>query len=237
MSRTRLRLAYKAFGDSVKPILRMLDDIDAEASAALRDKAVLRKHEAIQSAAVMLLSGYIESFLRDAAENFFEELSDTALNYSNLSWEMKLAHYLDGAKMLGQIVDCERRAKSLYLPETLSAIKALLYPTSNNSPKLFWKAFAQTRSNPGPEVIKDFLRKFDIKDPLANLGTKSGYSANHIESQLRTLIELRNECAHTGSIKGVPSPMTIRDYIHFLRKVCYGIAKLLTERLVTMQNP
>jgi hypothetical protein len=215
----------------------MLDDIDAEASAALRDNAVLKKHEAIQSAAVMLLSGYIESFLRDAAENFFEELGDTALFYTDLSPDMQLAHYLNGAQTLAQIVDREKRDKPLSLTETVSAVKALIYPISNNSPKLFWKAFAQTRSNPGPEVIKDFLRNFDIKDPLTHLGTKSGYSANHIESQLRTLIKLRNECAHTGSLKSVPSPGTIRDYINFLRKICYGIAKLLTERLVCMQTP
>jgi len=76
--------------------------------------------------------------------------------------------------------------------------------------ELLWEAFADTKANPGPDTIGDFLRNFGVQKPLPTLATAMNVQREYLVIRLRSFMEIRNECAHTGSSSKVPPQATFR---------------------------
>ncbi|MGN4194944.1 HEPN domain-containing protein [Burkholderia gladioli] len=229
-----LRKKFLEFSDSSKPIIVLMDDVDANAGGALKSVEIRKKHEAIQSSSIVLLSGYLESFLKDSAECFFFVVRDKGIAYSALPDVMKEKHIIHGFNELAKIAAKDKKNGDATFAAAIGAARAILQPISSGTSSLYWRAFAATKGNPGPEVIKEYLKGFDIKNPMGEVAQGISLSEGYINSTLQSFIELRNECAHTGSIKAVPTTVAIRDYIQFLRKLTLGISKVLEKRVASL---
>lgn len=228
----RLRKLFLEFSNSSKPINRLMDDIDSQASQALKDSDTRRKHEAIKSASIVLLSGYLESFMRDVAEAFFFEARERGIKFRELPAVMHETHFIAGLEEAARIAKNDKKQADPQFQSTRTAIRAISVPPDSDISSLFWRAFAVTKGNPGPNVLSDFLKNFGIQSPLAQLAAVTNFGEGYLRTNLETFIKLRNECAHTGSVKNTPFPSAMRDYVHFLRVLTLGVTKLLDKKLV-----
>lgn len=227
----QLRSLFRTFSTSAKPINKLMDDIDSQAFDALRSAEIREKHEAIRSASVVLLSGFLESFLRDSAEIFFVELKNRGLKYSELPEIMHETHFIGGLEEAHRIAKSDKKNNDSLFLGAQAAVRDIWHPPTSGVSALFWRAFAVTKGNPGPDVIADYLRNFGVKNPLGRLAEESGIAEKSIRSTLRTFIELRNECAHTGAVKNTPQPSGVRDFVLFLRALTLSISKVLEKKL------
>lgn len=229
-----LRKVFGAFSDSAKPILRLMDDVDAQAPQAMRSAITRAKHEAIRSASVVLLSGLLESFLRRCAEVFFEELVRRNLGYSQLPEAMREHHFVGGLEEVREVARRDRKDASPTFQKTLACLDRLVKAPSTKASALYWEAFAVTRGNPGPDAICDYLRNFAISDPMKRIANAVDTTETLLRLKLTSFIELRNECAHTGRTKSTPQPSQVRDFVHLLRQLTLGITKVLDRQVVNL---
>lgn len=232
----KLRKLFLDFSNSSKPINRLMDDIDSEAIQALKDGDTRQKHEAIKSASIVLLSGYLESFMRDVAEAFFSEARNRGIRFKELPVVMHETHFIAGLEEAARIAKNDKKQADPLFQNTRTAIRAISAPPDSDISSLFWRAFAATKGNPGPNVMSDFLKNFGIQSPLAQLAAATTFGEGYLRTTLETFIKLRNECAHTGSVKNTPLPSTMRDYVHFLRVLTLGITKILDKKLVEIDT-
>ncbi len=207
-----------------------MDDIDNEASAALRNSIVREKHVALRSASLVLLSGFLESFLRQSAEAFFNELSDKGLRYSQLPIEMHKVHFANGLDWAAKNSRSEDVA--LKFAETITALTRIYDPPTRNVASLLWEAFAVTKGNPGPDVIAGYMRNFGVSDGLRRIADAGNIDSTFLRASLTSFIKLRNECAHTGAAKNPPLPSEVRDYVDLLRRLTLGVSRVLEKRVV-----
>ncbi|WP_156463096.1 MAE_28990/MAE_18760 family HEPN-like nuclease [Pseudomonas sp. Leaf129] len=227
---TPLRLQFQSFSESAKPIGRLMDDIELDAARVLKDSAVRAKHIAVRSASLVLLSGLLESFLRQAAEVFFQELARRGLTYYELPPEMHKIHFVNGLSLAQKAADQKEEVSNAF-SETRQALVRLAEPPSKGMPTLIWEAFAVTKGNPGPKVIGDYMRAFGIKDGLRKIAEESKQDSNLLNTHLVSFILLRNECAHTGTSKNPPLPSDVKVYVDILRRTTLGISKALDRRI------
>lgn len=96
---------------------------------------------------------------------------------------------------------------------------------------LVWEAFADTKSNPRPDVIAELLRLFDIGDPWKAIDAKTGGKGEILRTFLDTFIETRNRCAHTGSNASPPSSQEIREDIDRILLLGNALVEVLEDRL------
>lgn len=225
------REPFREFSDSAKPICKLMAEVHANASEALRNKVIRDKNNAVQCASVVILSGYLESNLKNNALAFFRFLERRGRNMSHLPESFVSRHYEAGAKELERVAKGEKRRKTGF-QDSSNFVRRLAEPATSPSALPIWEAFAVTRGNPGPEVIKEFLAAFEVKDPLGSVSKSISetYSAAILGSKLQSFIDIRNECAHTGSAKSVPYPSEINEYIQFLRHLTLGIGRVLEAR-------
>ena len=92
-------------------------------------------------------------------------------------------------------------------------------------------AFADTKSNPGPDVVREFLARFGITEPGKKLETKMGSSQGSTNTVHVSFIKLRNECARTGTALTVPTTNELRTYCDFLENLATGIESALQDHL------
>jgi hypothetical protein len=228
---SKLREAFRTFSESAKPILNLMDDIDAGASLAMRSGIVRAKHEAIRSASVVLLSGFLESFLRKCAEVFFDELVRRNLGYSQLPEAMRQHHFVAGLDEVRKIARIDKSDSSRTFERTIASIGRLVNAPNSQLSALYWEAFAITNGNPGPEVVSEYLRKFAIKDPMKRIAAAVNTTEPLLRLKLTSFIALRNECAHTGRAKSTPQPSEVKDFVHLLRLLTLAITKVLDKQV------
>ncbi|MCW3700998.1 HEPN domain-containing protein [Burkholderia cenocepacia] len=212
--------------------------IQAEAPHALRDKAVFDQHNTIQLGAVVLLSGFLESFLRSACESYFAELASKGFGMRSLGDEYLKVHLREGAGHLADLVKRESKRKNS-LSDSSAFVRRLVAPISDATKSPVWEAFARTQGNPSAEVVKSILQGLDIKGGFSALDTAIGnkYSAATMAQLLNNLNDLRNECAHTGTTTNVPQPSTINDLVQFTRLLALAICRLLDRKVTELTSP
>ena len=76
--------------------------------------AIGRRHELICSALVVVLSGYLEEFMRDSAEEFMDALHARGRQFSTLPVDIQTCHFLNGARVLQDCGQRSRRDFKLY---------------------------------------------------------------------------------------------------------------------------
>jgi hypothetical protein len=106
---------------------------------------------------------------------------------------------------------------------------------SVNSPppfELLWEAFAETKGNPGPNVVKEFLSRFGVKKPMDALSRHVQRTHSTIHAQLDSFIAVRNECAHSGIPTAIPTPSEVSGYCDLLEAVGNGITSVLSAHVI-----
>lgn len=219
----------KASLDKVRAIA---DDIDAHAQDALKDAAILARHETTLCAATVILSGFLESFLREIAEEMITDICGRAVPFDQLPSKVRVTHYWDGAAHVREMARQERSADPLLLAKTTDAARRLASVGGAQLPyEIVWEAFAQTQANPGPDEVSAFLKRFHIDEPLPTLAAAMNTTQNTLALTLRSFMEIRNECAHTGKATNVPTTSNVRDYCKLIEDVGTGIVTVFQNAL------
>lgn len=214
---------------SLEKVRAITDDIDAHVQDALKDPAVQARHETTLCAATVILSGFLESFLRENAEEMIADICSCAVPFDQLPSKIRITHYWDGAAHVREIARKERGASPLLLAKAADAARRLASVGGPQLPyEILWEAFADTQANPGPQEISEYLKRFHISDPLPRLAAaiNANMTENTLVLRLRSFMEIRNECAHTGSAKNVPTTSDVRDYCKLLEDVGTGIVSV-----------
>jgi RiboL-PSP-HEPN len=233
-----MRTALVSFVQSVSRIRDIAQNIDAEASSALASHLVGQRHETIQAASLVVLSGYLESFIKTLAEAFVRSICSKGLSFSGLPEDIRHAHFVEGGRVLSESVATKRKSRPSWIIADGADIARRLHSVSSAEPyELLWEAFADTQANPGPEVIHDFLHRFGIRKIWPKLAALMAKPEAFIVTSLRNLILLRNECAHTGHTVDVPTPSELRDFCDLLEGMASAMVGLLEQHLNELCTP
>jgi RiboL-PSP-HEPN len=207
-------------------------DIDGNAQAALADSTVQARHETTLCAATVILSGFLESFLREVAEAVISDICNRAVPFSRLPDKIRITHFWEGANCLREIARQERSENPVVLAKASDAARRLASVGNPQPPyEIVWEAFAETQANPGPEQISAFLKRFDISDPLRTLAGAMKSTPNALELTLKSFMAIRNECAHTGSATNIPTTTDVRGFCDFIELLGTGILAVFQDRL------
>lgn len=229
--------SIKEFKASLKPVRLIAKDIDTNVNEALKKRSVLLRHQTTQCAVTVILSGYFESFLKEVAEDFINALLKTGLPFQSLPGKIKNAHFLGGGTILSKRYKGKSKGIDSWISASSEDISRRLGSVVGQGPyELVWEAFANTRANPGPDTIREFLDRFGIEKPLEKLGVAAKLSSTAISTRLTSFIAIRNECAHTGRASQVPGPSDIREYCAFLETLAGAILRVLGDELKLLQS-
>lgn len=230
-----MRVALREFSESIGRIEDIADFIDASVSAALADAKVLKRNDTIGCAAVVTLTGYFETFLRVTAQAYVRDLCASPIPFTDLPERVRRVHFEGGSKILGNVF--KRRvqwssANEYDVARRLSSVVAQPY-------ELVWEAFADTRANPGPTVITEWAGDLGVTNAWGQLEGVIGRSALSLRTELESMITVRNECAHTGTSRVIPTPSTLRGYCTLLNDISVGLVTVLelTLRLIALPAP
>jgi competence ComEA-like helix-hairpin-helix protein len=102
---------------------------------------------------------------------------------------------------------------------------------SPNSYNLLWEAYATTQGNPGPNVIEDILNHLGIDKCSTQLNSALSGHYSTDKLALQSYIDIRNECAHTGSAINVPSTSDIREFCSSIYRIASAVVSVLEVRL------
>ena len=126
----------------------------------------------------------------------------------------------------------EKSEVPLVLAKAADAARRLASVGNSQLPyEIIWEAFAETQANPGPEQISTFLKRFDIDDPLPTLARQMNTTQNNLVLRLRSFMEIRNECAHTGSARNAPTTTDVGGFCDLIEQIGTGITAVLQDAL------
>lgn len=231
--RKNIRSVYTQFSASSAPILKVMSRIQGETAAALKDKSLLEQHHTMQHGSVVLLSGFLESFLRSVCEVFFTELRAKGVGLKALGPDYLSTHLREGAGHLSDLIKREGKKKSLTFSDSTAFAKRFVAPFSDDLKSPVWEAFARTKGNPSSSVVTAVLDGLGITGGFNSLSTaiNGKYSANTMVQLLNNLIELRNESAHTGKTTNVPQPSDITEIVLFCRYLALAVCRLADKKV------
>lgn len=184
---------------------------------------------AICCGSVVLLSGYLESFLQECMCNFIGHVNDLGKPLSTLPIKLKYKHFENGARALSKQIRQDKKSGNTTRCEDLASRLASVSATTGY--KLAWEAFADTRSNPDPNVIDDILKSVGVKEPWKKLHAATPSEVVNLELFLTSFIEMRNECAHSGNTTSPPTASELARYGKNLLGLGAAMVKVLEDRL------
>jgi len=225
-----MQTALKNLESSLSRVRDIADDADMHASLALSDAALRARDETVQCALAVILSGFLESFLRETAEELIAMISSRGIPFQDLPDRIRSTHFVEGGAILARQAGEERKAKAARMTESEDMVRRLA-SVLDPSYQLLWEAFAETRSSPGPQTISEFLGRFAVEDCWKKLAASTGLSENTLQISLKSFLKVRHECAHTGTASVVPTPGDIRGHCDLLERLACGIVQVLEDRL------
>jgi hypothetical protein len=98
--------------------------------------------------------------------------------------------------------------------------------------ELVWEAFAETQGNPGPEVVREFLERFGVKQAMLTLANHIGKTPSTIYTQLESFMAVRNECAHRGMPLVNVTAVDVQAYCDFLEELADGVLSVLSAHTI-----
>jgi hypothetical protein len=207
-------------------------DIDAHAQCALADKAVQARHDTTLYAAAVILSGFLESFLREVAEEMITEICSRAIPFHSLPSKIRATHYWEGGEHLRDVARKERKEQPLLLTKAADVARRLASVASTQGPyEILWEAFADTQANPGSKEIGEFLSRFDVEKPIPTLAAAMNWTENTVVLRLESFIRVRNECAHTGATSIKLTTTDLTGYCDLIDEVGGGVVSTLLATL------
>jgi len=230
-----MQQALADFQTSLNRVRNLANDASANTAAALADPALRERHETALSAVVVTLSGFFESFLRQTAEEYADEIDRQNHPFTQLRPAIRYAHFQGGGQLLTAIGGKNRSTRHNWTTaDALDVVQRLASVHAGTGYELVWEAFAETRGNPGPEVVKEFLARFGVEKPMETLSQHIGQS---ITLTLGSFIDVRNECAHNGQPNQTPQPSDVLDYCDLLERTAKGIVDTLAVHQVNQATP
>lgn len=233
-----MRQALADFDISLTRIRDLANNILAQTGSALGNPSVLRLHETQQCGAVVLLTGYFEAFLKDVVRAYIDALSNKRVPFSRLPQVLQDTHFEEGGKVLAEASQALRKNRTPFFGSVpREDIAARLYspvqPKRRSNYSILWEAFANTRSNPNPDVVKEIGRTLNVKKFWSQIAVHSGSgkSETTLSSSLHNLVVIRNACAHTGTVSPIPKPSELLDYADNLHDIGLGFVVVLESEL------
>jgi hypothetical protein len=224
--------ALASLQSSLNRVRDITADIDAHAQPALADPCIQARHETTLCAATVILSGFLESFLREVAEEVISDICNRSVPFNDLPDKIRVTHYWKGANCLAEIARRERLENPVVLARAFDAARRLASVGKSELPyEIVWEAFAETQANPGPEQISDFLKRFNVEKPLPTLAAAMNTTENTLAIGLKSFMEVRNECAHTGKATNVPTTTDVRGYCELIEQLGTGIVAVFEDAL------
>lgn len=224
-----MRTALSNFDSSLSRIRAVASDMDARILSS--SPAERLRDETLRCAATVILSGFFESFLKDCTQAYVTLVCSRRVPFVNLSPLMQKQHFVVGGQILGFKYKKEGKV-SWISADHLDIAKRLSSPTGQNGDyTLIWEAFASTEGNPSPTVILKILESLGVneREPRLNRATANGYSA--LKLALQSFIDVRNECAHTGTTLNVPTTAELVGYCDLLYKIASAFVSVLEQKL------
>jgi hypothetical protein len=218
---------------SLQRVRDLADDVLANTTNALTDSALRRRHETTLCSVVVILSGFFESFMREAAEAYADDVAKKGLAFAALPETVRYAHFSGGGSILNNIGRRSVPTGYRWILSTAHDVARRL--ASDNGPppyELLWEAFAETKGNPGPDVIREFLARFGVKKPMEALATHVQKTHNTITTRLDSFLAVRNECAHSGIPTAIPTASEVKDYCDLLEEVADGMVSVLSAHTI-----
>lgn len=220
-----MQQAFAQFQASLNRVRNVANDISTNAASSLADASLRERHETALSAVVVTLSGFFESFLRQTAEEYSGQIDQRNLPFSQLKAAIRHAHFQGGGQLLSAIGGKKRSERYNWTTtDAMDLVQRLSSVWTGSGYELVWEAFAETKGNPGPDVVRAFLERFGVERPMETLSQNIGQS---ISLQLRSFIEVRNECAHNGQANQTPVPSEVLGYCDLLEIIAKGIVDTL----------
>jgi hypothetical protein len=184
---------------------------------------------AVRCGAVVLLSGYLESYIKASMNEFITQVNSFGHPLTKLPKKMTYTHFRAGAKALERQVRDDIRVGSTARCESIATRLASISSVTGYT--LVWEAFAETRSNPNSEVVKEVLSAVGVKEPWAKLRAASPPGLIDLSAFLTSFILMRNECAHSGNTISPPSASDLIAYGQNLVGLGTAMNTVLGDRL------
>jgi RiboL-PSP-HEPN len=210
-----------------------------------------------RAAITILIAGSFEYHLRQFVLRFITAVNRLKIPFAKLPDSVRRCHIERGAEFLQATAKKERKEskKKQVSPPYVEAqrLSAQLASVGSGVPyELIWEAFAETHSNPGPEVVKGILSGLNTKKPWPTIaqnapnpyvtpGAKPAAKQNNgvleglLISDLRNLVIARNRCAHGAIDSAVPALSTLYEYLNAVDAISAGIHDTLEGELLQLK--
>jgi hypothetical protein len=229
------RTPKEDFDLSLGRVRALAEHIQSDSSLDSKSMAL---RETQQCGAIVLLSGYLEAFLKASLKKFIERICESGVAFSALPPAIQQAHYRGGAELLKSVAvgPSKGRHKGLTREDLVSRLSSV----TGSSYKIVWEAFADTGANPNPEQVQRMAKKVGVTAPKQRdlwgmmhqeSGASVEFAGGTLKAKLTDLVEKRNECAHTGTVYPVPTAMEIIEYTEVLSVIGQGFTILLEKQL------
>lgn len=249
-----MRAIRKNFADRVTELRSWTDDLSHAVLSA--GGPGLERERLSRAAVTILLAGSFEYHLKEMVRRFILVLNKLKIPFASLPDSVRRQHFERGAEFLRLTAGNERRQskRKQESPPYLEThrVSAQLASVGSGVPyELVWEAFAETNSNPGPEVVSDILSGLDAKQPwptiaqnapnpykLPGVRAAPGHDVGTLQgllvSDLKNLVDARNRCAH-GAVDSAPGLSTLYEYLNAIDAISEGIIKTLESMLAQLQ--
>lgn len=236
-----MRTALTSFQSSLIRIRDGADYMVQRTAATLSDAALRTFFEIQRCGAVVLLTGYFESFLKDCVRAFIDGLSGSGVAFNALPDVIRDTHFESGGSILARASQAARRGRpTSFGGATREDIAARLHSPNSSAAggyQIVWEAFADTEANPGPAVVTNIAKRVGLTSVWPTIAAKAStavgapVSEGALVAKLADLVSKRNECAHTGTAGVIPTPIELKEYAETLDRIAQGIVGALEDHL------
>lgn len=223
-----MKSALARLQSSLEQINDVANDMDSRILSS--SSGTRSRDETLRCSCTVILSGFLETFLKEIAEKYVHTICDRKVSFHLLPKKTQQRHFIEGGKLLGLKFQNHGRV-SWINANYEDMVQRLSSPTISTKYVLLWEAYATTQGNPGPSVIEEILRNLGVDKCPSKLDTALGGNYPTDKLALQSFIEVRNECAHTGSALTVPSTNEIRGFSSLIFRIAEAVVKILEERL------
>ena len=226
-----MKPARTDFDASLARLRAVVDDVAANTGPALTDATLRGRHEVYLCGVVILLTGYFETFLKEAVRLFVAHVSGSGKPFVALPSKLQQHHYEGGGRILTEVAKAGRKTWTTKWASSPSDVASRLSSAaSGGTYSILWEAFADTRSNPTSDVVSELLGRLGISDPWGTIEQHTGtMRAGHMTANLNSLVSVRNTCAHTGGASPMPTTGVVIDYLESLKAIAQGLSDVLED--------
>jgi DNA uptake protein ComE-like DNA-binding protein len=224
-----MRRSLSQLVDSLNRIRDIASDMDSRVLSSTN--AIRLRDETLRCSCTVILSGFLESFIKECAEAYITEISSRRVPFSDLPKPTQRCHFVEGGQLLGLKTREESRVAWISA-DHLDMVRRLSSPAlSPASYSLLWEAFAITQGNPGPDVIDRILKDLGVESRGSRLDAVLGGGYSTVKLAMQSFIAVRNECAHTGTALTVPTTVDLSSYCDLIERIARAFVSVLETRL------